>query len=214
MKFIKNQKLSLRAPQAKRAEHFIPTPKNVGGFALVRKEYIYRSKHFFPGDLVRISFNQRYIQDANQIQVISIADTISQEKRYMGNHYIFQKSALKNIKQIPPDTTIRLMSKEYALPANTKLLVKTHKKKMVTVECDKKNILIKDEHIEGVASKELDSLDYSPEYRNYDIDIPQAFSRETGIRGRHVQPIQESVFREMIPTRRPISEDEPRQNRF
>lgn len=157
MKFNKEQKISLRNPKAKTAEHFIPPPDNVGGFALVKEPWNYRRKNFMPSDLVRISYNQRYATERGYVQVISIAEEISSEKRFMGNHYLIPKNALRNIKEIPPNTIVRVMSKEYLPPVGSKLSVKSHKKGIVTVEYEGQPILISDQHIEGVPSAESDS---------------------------------------------------------
>lgn len=156
MKFDKNKRISLPTPTAKPAHYLSPKPRNVGGFALLTEEFQFRHKIFLPDDLVRISYNQRYVQDPSQIQIISIAEEIPNERRFMGNHYLVNRHYLKYITKIPEGTKIRIMSKEYPPPVNTVLEVVSHSKGIVKVEYNNQIIAIKDCHIEGIPSIELE----------------------------------------------------------
>jgi len=158
MKFSKKQTLPLHTPKAKMATHFIPTPVNVGGFAIIKQEYYTRGKVFRKGDLVRISFNQRYTSHPDHIQITSIADEQPRDRAFMGNQYVFPVSYLKNITRIPPKTIIRLMSKNYLPPVLTRLTVLRHTKHRVVVEYEKQTVLIDDQHIEGMPSTTIEEV--------------------------------------------------------
>lgn len=152
MKFAKKQPLPLRTPSAKTAERFMKMPDKVGQFAIVTQEYATRRKIFQPGDLVRVSFNQRYVTEEGMLQFTSVADTLSTDRPYMGNQYLLYKKVYRFVKSIPENTTIRLMSKEYPIPVNELLTVKSHVKNLITVDYEGQIVTINDADIEGVPS--------------------------------------------------------------
>lgn len=157
LKFDKKQKISLRTPTAKPALYFHKMPRHTGKFGIMVGRIRTRGVLLDVGDLVRISHNQRYVQDdiSNLIQITSISALPPIDRRYMGNQYVVSKESVKIVPTIPPGTIIRLMSKDYPAPVGDTFSVIKHEKGIVTVEYKKKIISINDSDIEGVPSEEF-----------------------------------------------------------
>ena len=169
MKFDKPQKLPLPKPEAKTANSFLKPPKHVDKFAIVTQSWSNRGVHFKEGDVVRISYNQRYVQHRDEIQAISVADIISEQRRYLGNQYIFYKDAIRYVDALPENALVKLMSKDYDIPVETKLNIISHKDGVVTVRYNGKLHKIHDGHIEGVPTHRFNAERHEPA----DYDEPQ-----------------------------------------
>lgn len=170
MKYAKKRPLPLPSPTAKRAMNFSEPPKHAGKFAIITQMHTTRGKQFMMGDLVRISFNQRYIPDTGSIQIISVADTVPTNRTFMGGQYTIPKKKIEYIDKIPKETTCKLMSKEYDIPVLTRLKVKSHNptQGIITVDYNNEPIIIRDIHIEGVPSDEPSLDEMPPEaYQTY-----------------------------------------------
>lgn len=149
MKFNKNMKISLRAPRAKPVESLLETPKEAGQFAVTTTNWAHRGINFEPGDLLRISFNQRYVNHPGLMQVISCHHTCPLDRHYLGSQYLAPLGAFKITKTIPVGTQVRLICKEYPIPVETVLTVMEHKGDFITVKYQKKLFKINDSDIEG-----------------------------------------------------------------
>ena len=162
MKFNKNMKLGLRAPRAKPVESLLETPKEAGQFAITSTRWSNRGIQFEPGDLLRISFNQRYVNHPGLTQVISCHHTCPLDRHYLGSQYLAPRDAYKLIKTIPEGTQIRLICKDYPIPVETVLTVIEHKNNFITVKYQKKLYRINDGDIEGVPTNKRETRGYGP----------------------------------------------------